>query len=88
MSEELITTNAPAGTATENTVATSIDSIAAKMAAMRESTLRNQMRQSEEATTGESAEANAETPVAPEEPKITSAEDNNIDRDEIGRAHV
>ena len=65
MSEELITPNAPEGTANDATVVPSYDSIAAKMAAMRENTQRNQMRQSEDTTTGESAEANAETPVAP-----------------------
>ena len=79
MSEELITPNAPEGTANDATVVPSYDSIAAKMAAMRENTQRNQMRQSEDTTTGESAEANAETPVAPDEPKITSADDANID---------
>jgi len=79
MSEELITPNAPEGTATDATVVPSYDSIAAKMAAMRESTQRNLLRQSEDTTTGESAEANAETPVAPNEPEITSAELTDID---------
>ena len=80
MSEELITPNAPDGTANDAQVVPSYDSIAAKMAAMRESTGRNLMRQAEETTTGESAEATADTPVAPNEPKITSAEEADIDR--------
>ena len=79
MSEELITPNAPAGTATEINAVPSLDSIASKMAAMREHTLRNQMRATEGTETGEEAVANAESPVAPDEPKITSAEEANID---------
>jgi hypothetical protein len=80
MSEQLITPNAPEGTATEINAVPSLDSIASKMAAMRESTQRNLMRATEETETGESAQANtAESPVAPEEPKITSADDANID---------
>jgi hypothetical protein len=79
MSEELITPNAPEGTATETNAVPSLDSIASKMAAMREHTLRNQMRATEGTETGEKAVANAESPVAPDEPKITSAEEANID---------
>ena len=79
MSEQLITPNAADSTATETPVAPSLDSIAQKMAAMRESTQRNQLRATEEATPGDSAEANAETPVDPSEPKITSAADADID---------
>ena len=80
MSEQHITPNDTPVAATVNNVApTSDQGILAKMTAMRESTQRNQLRASEEATPGESAEANAETPVDPSEPKITSAEDANID---------
>ena len=80
MSEQLITPNATESTATVTTVApTSDQGILAKMTAMRETTQRNQLRASEAATTGESAEAKAETPVDPSEPKITSADDANID---------
>ena len=53
--------------ATENNaVAISDQSIAAKMDAMKSMTLRNQLRATEGTEAGESAEANAETPVAPE----------------------
>ena len=53
--------------ATENNaVAISDQSIAAKMDAMKSLTLRNQLRATEGTEAGESAEANAETPVAPE----------------------
>jgi len=80
MSEQHITPNADDSTATVTTVAPSSDQgILAKMTAMRETTQRNQLRASEEATPGESAEANADTPVDPSEPKITSADDANID---------
>ena len=80
MSEQLITPNADNSTANDATVAPSSDQgILAKMTAMRETTQRNQLRASEEATPGESAEANADTPVDPSEPKITSADDANID---------
>lgn len=80
MSEQHITPNAADSTATVTTVAPSSDQgILAKMTAMRETTQRNQLRASEEATPGESAEANADTPVDPSEPKITSADDANID---------
>ena len=53
--------------ATENNaVAISDQSIAAKMDAMKSLTLRNQLRATEGTEAGESAEANAEIPVAPE----------------------
>ena len=53
--------------ATENNaVAISDQSIAAKMDAMKSLTLRNQLRATEGTEAGESAEENAETPVAPE----------------------
>lgn len=51
-----------------------------KMTAMRENTLRNQLLSPKADVAGETAEANAESPVAPDEPKITSQEDADIDR--------
>jgi hypothetical protein len=61
-----ITPNAPQGTATESSAVTSDASIAAKMAAMREHTERNQIRQqAEQPATGENESAETSTPVAP-----------------------
>jgi hypothetical protein len=61
-------------TATVENAVPSLESIASKMAAMRESTVRNQMRTTEQTETGDT-----ESPVAPEEPEITSADANVID---------
>jgi len=64
---ENIMPNSPQATATENNaVAISDQSIAAKMDAMKSLTQRNQLRATDGTEAGESAEANAETPVAPE----------------------
>ena len=61
-----ITPNAPQGTATESNAVTSDASIAAKMAAMRENTERNLLRQqAEQPATGENESAETSTPVAP-----------------------
>jgi hypothetical protein len=61
-------------TATVENAVPSLESIASKMAAMRESTVRNQLRATEQTETGDT-----ESPVAPEEPEITSADANTID---------
>ena len=61
-------------TATVENAVPSLESIASKMAAMRESTVRNQMRTTEQTETGDT-----ESPVAPEEPEITSADADRID---------
>jgi hypothetical protein len=61
-------------TATVENAVPSLESIASKMAAMRESTLRNQIRTTEQTETGDT-----ESPVAPEEPEITSADADRID---------
>ena len=49
-------------------------SILAKMTAMREQTLRNQMNNAVAVETGESEQANAESPVAPDQPEIAEAQ--------------
>jgi hypothetical protein len=49
-------------------------SILAKMTAMREQTLRNQMNNTAAVETGESEQANAESPVAPEQPEIADTQ--------------
>jgi len=73
-----ITPNAPSTATVENAVP-SLDAIAAKMTAMRESTQRNQLRESNESATGQTDEAKSASPVVPNEPKITSHNDANID---------
>ncbi len=61
-----ISPNAPVSAATEQSAVPSMDSIAAKMTAMREQTLRNQIRQQPDQTaTGEDASAETSTSVAP-----------------------
>jgi hypothetical protein len=79
MTTETIMPNLPEAATVETAAPVSDQSIHAKMTAMRENTLRNQLRATEQAATGESAEANAESPVAPDEPKITSQEEQDID---------
>ena len=65
--ETTITPNQPqAPAATEQSAVPSMDSIAAKMTLMRESTLRNQLRQQPEQTaTGQDESAETSSPVAP-----------------------
>lgn len=64
--ETMITPNAPQSTGTEQSAVPSMDSIAAKMTLMRESTLRNQLRQQPEQTaTGQDESAETSSPVAP-----------------------
>ena len=58
--------NTEASAATENTAVLGLDQIAAKMNAMKEMTQRNQIRATNQPVTGEDAEANAESPVAPD----------------------
>ena len=65
MTENIMPNDAVAATE-NNAVAISDQSIAAKMDAMKSLTLRNQLRATEGTEAGESAEANAEIPVAPE----------------------
>jgi len=78
-----ITPNDQAVAATENTAVLGLDQIAAKMNAMKEMTLRNQIRDSNEPVTGEDAEANAESPVAPEgsdaQPEVATSETEDYD---------
>jgi hypothetical protein len=68
-------------TATEQSAVPSLDSIAAKMATMREQTLRNQIRPTEQTATGEGESAETSTPVAPNdvEPEVVESNDEYID---------
>ena len=69
--------------ATENTAVLGLDQIAAKMDAMKAMTQRNQIRATEQPVTGEEAEANAESPVAPDgsdaQPEIATQEIEDTD---------
>jgi hypothetical protein len=80
MTTETITPNAPQSTATVDNASAMDQGIYEKMTAMRELTQRNQLLSPKADETGPSAEANAEIPVAPDEPEITSLEDHDIDR--------
>lgn len=68
---ELIKPNIPLpDAATDNTAGPTLGSIAEKMTAMREQTLRNQIRATEDTATGqEERQAEASSPVAPEVPE-------------------
>jgi hypothetical protein len=81
------TPNAPSAATVENAVP-SLDAIAAKMTAMRDQTQRNLLRESNESAPGPAEEANSASPVAPNEPKITSTNDANIDLVEDTEAPV
>jgi len=65
MTTTTIMPNTTEGAATESTAVPSLDSIAQKMTAMREQTLRNQLRATEQTATGQDEEANSSGPVAP-----------------------
>ena len=62
----MITPNDTPVAATEQNAVPSMDSIAAKMDAMKSMTMRNQIRATEETETGDDAEAMADSPVAPD----------------------
>ena len=69
--------NTESSAATENTAVLGLDQIAAKMDAMKAMTQRNQIRATEQTATGEEAEANAESPVAPDgeiQPEVAEPE--------------
>jgi len=63
--ETTITPNAPMSTGTEQNAVPSLDSIAAKMTAMKAETLRNQIRPTEQTATGQDESADDSSPVAP-----------------------
>ena len=62
-----ITPNAPESTATDTTAAPTFDSIAQKMTVMREQTLRNQLRATDDAATGTVSKAEDTAPVEPDQ---------------------
>ena len=82
--------NAPQSTVTDNNSVPSLDSIASKMTAMREQTLRNQIRTTEQTETGQDVEAQeTSTPVAPgdeAEAEVVESNDNGIESDNLEAA--
>ena len=85
-----ISPNAPQSTVTDNNSVPSLDSIASKMTAMREQTLRNQIRTTEQTETGQDVEAQeTSTPVAPgdqAEAEVVESDDNGIESDNLEAA--
>jgi len=75
--------NASQGTVTESSAVPSLDSIAAKMTAMRENTLRNQLAATEHTATGSEESAETSSPVAPHdgnvEPEVVDTESEQFD---------
>jgi len=77
---ETISPNTPQGAVTESPAVPSMDSIAAKMTAMKEMTLRNQIGATNSAVTGVDEEAEqSSNPVANDTPEIDDTEDYNSD---------
>ena len=76
---ENISPNAPSGTVTETNAVPSLDSIAAKMTAMRDQTVRNQLRATEETVTGTEEVATDSSPVVPEVPEVDDLETEYFD---------
>jgi hypothetical protein len=78
-----LTPNTESSAANENTTVLGLDQIAAKMDAMKSMTQRNQIRATEHAVTGEEAEANAESPVAPNgsdaQPEVATQETDDYE---------
>ena len=64
-------------------VSSGLDAIAQKMAAMKEQTLRNQMRTTEQTGTGTTAEAKAAAPVAPQGTEVLEDNDTNSIEPEV-----
>jgi len=60
-----------------------LDSIAQKMAAMREQTLRNQMRNTEPTAAGDAKVATKESPVAPEGVEVSDDSNTNLIEPEV-----
>jgi len=75
-----ISPKAPTSPATEQSAVPSLDSIAEKMTAMREQTMRNQIKATEPTATGVDEEGNSSSPVAiSDEAEVAIPEDSDID---------
>lgn len=72
-----VSPNTQTSAATESIAVPSLDSIAQKMTAMREQTLRNQLRATEQEATGTTETAESESPVA-EVPEVDEQVEDNI----------
>lgn len=83
---DVISPNAPSAV-TEQSAVPSLDSIAAKMTAMRNETLRNQIRPTEQTATGQEGSAETSSPVAPDngdiEPEVVETLDNDIEQSNL-----
>jgi hypothetical protein len=78
METTTVSPNTSQGAAAESSAVPSLDSIAAKMTAMREQTLRNQIRQGAEQTaTGPDDSAEDSSPVAPSDSAVPEVDDTN-----------
>jgi hypothetical protein len=80
-----ITPNAPQSTANDTSAVVSDESIVAKMTAMREQTLRNQMRTTSDTATGAEDSAEDSSPV---EPEVSGSEDDTVLTDSMDEAAV
>jgi len=80
-----ITPNAPQSTANDTSAVVSDESIVAKMTAMREQTLRNQMRTTSDTATGAEDSAESSSPV---EPEVSGSEDDTVLTDGMDEATV
>ena len=79
-----ISPNAPESTVTETNAVPSLDTIAAKMTAMREQTLRNQIRPTEQTETGSEDSAEDSSPVAPDAvPEVAETSDEYIEEADL-----
>jgi len=78
---QLIKPNAPDSTATDTSAVPSFDAIAEKMTAMRELTIRNQIRATNDTATGPEGTAETSSPVAPDEivPEDDAMLDHGVD---------
>lgn len=77
---DTISPNTPQGAVTESQAVPSMDSIAAKMTAMKEMTLRNQIGATNQTATGQDEEAEqSSSPVANDMPEIDDTENYNSD---------
>lgn len=78
MDTNVVSPNAPQSAVAESIAVPSLDSIAQKMTAMREQTLRNQLRATEEGATGQDETAESSSPVANENvPEVDEQVDND-----------
>ena len=84
MTTESISPNAT-GAATEQNAVPSLDSIASKMTAMREQTLRNQINATKQTETGQEESAETSSPVAPDDVVPEVAEDSDEYIDDAGQ---